>query len=305
MAKHDYDVIIIGAGTAGMTAALYVLRNGKSALLIERETIGGQIALSPKVENYPSIKEISGAELSNNLFDQVVAFGADVEIEEVTGIEKLEDGSFEVTTDYNKYIGGAVIIAAGLKHRDLGLEREEKFLGKGIYYCALCDGPFYADREVAVIGGGNTALQYAILLSDICKKVTIVTTGDHFSGEPANVERLSQRKNIEHISNRLTVSFIGDDKFEGINLRETHGTATEELKVDAIFVAIGQVTDNARYANLVELDSHGFIVAGEDTVTSCDGIYVAGDCRVKAVRQLTTAVADGANAAMRALEYIK
>lgn len=305
MAKHDYDLIVIGAGTAGMTAALYALRNGKSVLLLERESVGGQIALSPKVENFPSIKEISGAEFSDNLFEQIVAIGADIEIEEVLGIEKLEDDGFAVTTDYKKYTGGAVVIAAGLKHRDLGLTGEEKFLGKGIYYCALCDGPFYADREVAVIGGGNTALQYAILLSDICKKVTVVTVGDHFSGEPANVKRLEQRSNIEVKHGKLSVSILGDDAFEGLALRDTHGTATEELRVDAIFVAIGQVTDNARYQNLVELDSHGFIVADESTCTTCDGIYVAGDCRVKAVRQLTTAVGDGANAAIAALKYIE
>ncbi len=303
MAQYDYDIIIIGAGTAGMTAALYVLRNGKRALLLERETIGGQIALSPKVENIPSIKEISGSEFSDNLFEQIVAIGADVEIEEVQEIVKTDEG-FSVITDYRTYTCGAVIIAAGLRHRDLGLPNEEKFLGKGIYYCALCDGPFYAEKDVAVIGGGNTALQYAILLADICKSVTIVTAGADFSGEPANVERLNKRSNVIVKHNLLTIDVIGSDKFEGLVLRDAHGRDTHELHVDAAFIAIGQVTDNRRYANLVELDSHGFIIADESTETSCAGIYVAGDCRTKTVRQLTTAIGDGANAAVAALNYI-
>ncbi len=303
MAQYDYDIIIIGAGTAGMTAALYVLRNGKRALLLERETIGGQIALSPKVENIPSIKEISGSEFSDNLFEQIVAIGADVEIEEVQEIVKTDEG-FSVITDYRTYTCGAVIIAAGLRHRDLGLPNEEKFLGKGIYYCALCDGPFYAEKDVAVIGGGNTALQYAILLADICKSVTIVTAGADFSGEPANVERLNKRSNVIVKHNLLTIDVIGSDKFEGLVLRDAHGHDTHELHVDAAFIAIGQVTDNRRYANLVELDSHGFIIADESTETSCAGIYVAGDCRTKTVRQLTTAIGDGANAAVAALNYI-
>ena len=301
--NYDYDIIVIGAGASGMTAALYALRAGKKVLIIEKETVGGQISFSPRVENFPTIKEISGQDLSDRLFDQIMAQGVDFELETVMGIERLEKG-FKVVTDYHSYTSKAVIIAAGVKHRHLGLPREEEFIGNGVYYCALCDGAFYEGEEVMLIGDGNSALQYALYLSNICKKVTVVTLFDYFAGETMLVDRLKAKDNVEIIMGYASKEFIGSDKFEGILFKETYGDKTMEIRKKAVFVAIGQVADNKKFENVVDLDKQGFIIAGEDTKTKTEGIYAAGDCRTKGVRQLTTAVGDGANAATQACSYI-
>lgn len=301
--NYDYDIIVIGAGASGMTSALYALRAGKKVLIIEKETVGGQISFSPRVENFPTIKEISGQDLSDRLFDQIMAQGVDFELETVMGIERLEKG-FKVATDYHSYTSKAVIIAAGVKHRHLGLPREEEFIGNGVYYCALCDGAFYEGEEVMLIGDGNSALQYALYLSNICKKVTVVTLFDYFAGETMLVERLKAKDNVEIIMGYASKEFIGSDKFEGILFKETYGDKMLEIRKKAVFVAIGQVADNKKFENVVDLDKQGFIIAGEDTKTKTEGIYAAGDCRTKGVRQLTTAVGDGANAATQACSYI-
>ena len=302
--NYDYDVIVIGAGASGMTAALYALRAGKSVLIIEKETVGGQISFSPRVENFPTIKEISGQDLSDRLFDQIMDQGVAFELETVEKIEKLDEKGFKVTTDYHVYTSKAVIIATGVKHRHLGLQREDEFIGRGVYYCALCDGAFYEGKDVVLIGDGNSALQYALYLSNICSKVTVVTLFDYFAGESLLVERLKARSNVEIIMGYASTSFLGQDKFEGIAFKETYGDKTMEIKTNAVFVAIGQVPDNKKFENVVDLDKQGFIIATEDTLTKTEGIFVAGDCRTKSVRQLTTAVGDGANAATAACNYI-
>ena len=298
------DIIIIGGGTAGMTAALYALRNNKTVLLLEPESIGGQIASSPRVENFPTIESLSGAELSDRLYTQIEKMGAVLEMERAEKIEKNADGTFTVTTDYGTHNAKSVIIAAGVKHKTVGLPNEEDMVGNGVSYCAVCDGAFYSGEEVALVGDANTALQYAILLSGYCKKVYVCTWMDRFFGDKAHVDVLLSRENVEWIKNVNLIGLEGEDELTACVFEDRANGGTMTLPVKACFIAIGQVPDNEAFANLVDLDKMGYIVAGEDCRTKTDGVYVAGDCRTKAVRQLTTAAADGAIAALAACAYV-
>lgn len=300
-----YDVIVIGAGAAGMTSALYALRNSKTVLVLESETLGGQIANSPRLENYPSIRMISGEEFADNLYNQIIDLGADLEIEKVIGIEKLGEGNFKVKTEYNEYSAKSVIIAAGVKHKHLRTKSErDDLVGKGVYYCAICDGAFYKGQEVAVIGDANTALQYALLLSSYCKKVYIYTLFDKFFGDRAHVKALMSKENIEWRPQTSVTDFIGDKELKAIEYKDKDGNiCTHELP--AVFVAIGQVPDNKAFTNVVDLDQMGYIVSDENCKTKTEGVYVAGDCRTKSVRQVVTAVADGGVAATNATLYIE
>lgn len=298
------DIIIIGAGTAGMTAALYALRNGKSVLLLESETVGGQIANSPRVENFPTVKAISGSDLSDKLFEQVTALGAGFELEKVKSVFKRENGTFEVKTDYGTHEGKSVIIATGVKHKKIGVEREDELAGSGVSYCAVCDGAFYSDEEVALVGDANTALQYSILLSNYCKKVYVCTWMDKFFGDKALVDTLLKKNNVEWIKNVTLTAFEGEDELSAC-VFDNHATGEKlRLPVKACFVAIGQIPDNKTFENLVDLDKNGYITADETCTTKTPGVFVAGDCRTKAVRQLTTAAADGAVAALAACRYL-
>ena len=285
-----------------MTAALYSLRSGKSVLVLEKENFGGQIANSPRVENFPSIKEISGIDLSNNMFEQISDLGAEFELEDVEKIEKVDD-HFLVTTNYNTYEAKAVIIASGVHHRKIGVSGEDDLVGKGVSYCAVCDGAFYKDQDVALIGDANTALQYALLLSNYCKSVHICTLFDHFFGEDILVKRIKERENIKITHNLSLQKFNASDSLESLEFEDTQTHEKVIVPCAAVFIAIGQIPDNDKFANLVELNK-GYIVTDDLCHTSTPGIYAAGDCRVKAVRQLTTAVADGAIAAVEAVKYI-
>lgn len=296
------DIIVIGGGAAGMTAALYALRSGKSVLVLEKENFGGQIANSPRVENFPSIKEISGVDLSSNMFDQICSLGAEFELEDVVGIEKVDD-HFVVTTDYNKYQSSAVIIASGVHHRKIGVDGEDELVGKGVSYCAVCDGAFYKDQDVVLIGDANTALQYALLLSNYCKSVHICTLFDHFFGEDILVKRIKDRANIKVTHNLSLQKFNYHESLESLDFMDTQTKEMINVPCAACFIAIGQVPNNERFANLVELD-HGYIVTDDACKTATAGVFAAGDCRSKKIRQLTTAVADGAIAAVEAVNYI-
>ena len=300
-----YDLIVIGAGAAGMTSALYALRNNKTVLVLEGESLGGQIATSPRLENYPSIKEISGEKFADNLFEQITALGAELEIDRVTGVEKVDGKFFKVTTEYGEYQSKSVVIASGVKHKHLRTKSDrEDLVGKGVYYCAICDGPFYKDREVAIIGDANTALQYSLLLASYCKKVYVYTLFDKFFGDKALVKALHAKENIEWRPNTSVTDFIGENELKAIEYKDKDGnTCTHEIP--AVFVAIGQVPDNKAFANLVDIDSMGYIVADESCKTKTEGLFVAGDCRTKAVRQVATAVSDGAIAATNASLYIE
>ena len=300
-----YDIIIIGAGAAGMTSALYALRNGKKVLVLEGESLGGQIATSPRLENFPSIKEISGEAFADNLYEQIDALGAEVEIEKAVRIEKKAEGDFLVHTEYGQYEGRSVIIAAGVKHKHLKTRHgREDLVGKGVYYCAVCDGPFYKGQEVALVGDANTALQYALLLSGYCKKVYMYTLFDKFFGDANLVKAVRAKENIEVRPDTSVVDFIGDDELKAIEYTDKDGNLCRQ-EIPAVFVAIGQVPDNGAFANVADLDEAGYIVADENCKTRTPGVFVAGDCRTKAVRQVSTAVSDGAIAATNASLYLE
>ena len=297
-----YDVIIIGGGPAGLTAAVYARRANKSALVIEKGTFGGQITYSPKVENIPGFLALSGNEFAEKLIEQAMEQGADVECAEVT---EIIDGEIKtVVTDSGNFEGKSVIVATGAKHRMLGLEREHDFVGEGISFCAVCDGAFYAGKTVAVIGGGNSALQEALMLSDLCQKVYVVQNLDRLTGEVKLREMLAQKKNVEIILGTTVESLMGESTLNGIVIKS--GEERKTLLIDGMFVAIGQVPQNKPFENIIDLDSYGYAAAGEDCLPKAktDGIFVAGDCRTKAVRQVTTATADGAVAALAACRYI-
>ena len=296
------DIIVIGGGAAGMTAALYAKRSGKTVKIFEKESFGGQIASSPKVENFPSIKEISGLELSNNMFEQIMELGVEFECEDVLEI-KQENDCFTVITDYNTYLTKSVIIAAGVKHRTINIPHEEELIGKGVSYCAVCDGAFYKGKDVAVIGDANTALQYTLMLSDICNKVYLCMLFDKFFADQTLVDRLKEKENIIVTKEISLKEFLYKEELTGLKFESTKTSKEVIFNVDACFIAIGQVPNNERYKNLVDLDDKGYILS-TDTTTKTPGIYVAGDCRTKQVRQLTTAVGDGAIAAMNAVNYI-
>lgn len=297
-----FDITIIGCGVAGMTAALYSLRANKKVLILEKESYGGQIAKSPLIENFPTKKSASGSELADELFEQIMELGVEFELENVEKIEP-KDGMFIITTDYNKYESKTVIIANGVKPRTLGLDDEDKFLGNGVYYCAVCDGPFFAGQDVVLVGDGNSAMQYALMLSGYCNKVTMVTMFDKFFGEKVLEQKLRTTKNIEIIPNAVAAKLIGDDKLSAVQFK-TGDEQTFEIATNALFVAIGQLPDNEKFSNVVDLDKNGYIVATEETTTKTAGVFVAGDTRTKSVRQVTTAVADGATASVCAVNYI-
>lgn len=297
-----YDIIIIGAGTAGLSAAIYGLRAGKKVLVLEQLSYGGQIVNTPEIENYPGIKNISGFDFATGLYEQATALGAEVRYEQVTGI--ADGAEKQVTTTEGTYSCKAIIIATGAKNRPLGLEREEELIGGGVSYCATCDGAFYKNHPVAVNGGGNTALEDALFLSNSCSKVYLIHRRDSFRGEAKQVEQLKAKENVEFVLNATVTALLGEDQVEGVEVTDKISGEKRTLQVDGLFIAIGQMPENAVFAPLIKLDEAGYMVAGEDCRTNVEGIYAAGDCRTKTVRQLTTAAADGAVAALAACAYI-
>lgn len=298
-----YDIIIIGAGCAGLTASIYAARAGKSALVLESESIGGQISFSPRVENYPGIKQISGSELADNLYDQAVALGIEIDFTTVRQIIPREK-SFEIVTEEESLECKSVIVATGVKHRKLKIEGEDRLSGKGISHCAICDGAFFKGADVAVVGGGSAALQSAELLSSNCKKVYLIHRRNSFRGEESLLRRLSKKENVEFVLNSAICKLNGTDALSSVVVRDVNSGEETELSVNGLFVAVGQIPDNRSFADVIQLDEYGYIVAAEDCKTSMSGIFTAGDCRTKSIRQLTTAAADGAVSALGACSYI-
>lgn len=292
-----YDIIIIGAGPAGLTAALYALRANKKIIIFEAKTFGGQIINASKIVNYPGIQEVSGFDYATTLYNQVKKLGAEIKYETVLRVEKDKT----VITNKDKYKAKSVIIATGAENRKLNIDGENKFIGKGVSYCATCDGNFFKGMDVAVVGGGNTAIADALYLSDIVNKVYLIHRREEFRGEPKKVEELKNKKNVELVLNSNVVKINGEDKVESIEVENT-SNERKTINVSGIFIAVGQDPKNAIFNNVVELNDKGYIISEDGVHTSTEGIYVAGDTREKVLRQLTTAVSDGSIAATIAIK---
>lgn len=295
-----YDTIVIGGGTAGMTAAIYLLRAGKKVLLLESTALGGQITASARIENFPGLYGISGVEYADKLAEQVYQFGGEIEPVEVNGAARRGSTFTVTTTDEDRYEARSLIIASGAAHRHLGLEREEGLAG--ISYCAVCDGAFYKGKDVAVVGGGNAAVQSALSLAELCKSVTLIHRREGFRCEPVLLERLKKLPNVTLRTGGVVHRLLGEEHLNALELK--FGDALETLPIDGLFIAVGQQPANEPFKELVELDEAGYILAGEDCLTATPGVFAAGDCRTKNVRQLATAAGDGAVAGLAASAYL-
>ena len=300
-----YDIIVIGGGPAGMTAALYALRNGKSVLVLEKHGFGGQITYSPKVENYPGTIQMSGNEFADKLLEQILALGAEVELEKAVAVEEADGHKLVKTEEGNAFEAMAVVIATGVKHRMLGLPGENELVGNGISFCAVCDGDFFSGQTVCVAGGGNSALQEAILLAEKCWEVIILQDLPELTGEETLQKILRSRSNVTIETNRKIVGVQANgDGLTGVTVADRITGAERTIPCEGLFIAIGLIPENEPFADLAELNGYGYFASGEDCLTRTPGVYVAGDCRSKAIRQLTTACADGAVAALAACRYV-
>lgn len=300
-----YDIIVVGGGPAGMTAALYALRNGKRVLVLEKNGFGGQIAYSPKVENYPGSLQLSGSELAEKMLDQILAQGAEVELEKAVSVEDLGDRKTVRTEEGGAYDCRALILAPGVKHRLLGLPGEEELIGSGISFCAVCDGDFYRNQTVCVAGGGNSALQEAILLADKCRQVILLQDLPEFTGEKRLQELLFRRPNVRaRVNVRITGLALEEGQLVGLETEDRITGQPISEACDGLFVAVGLIPENEAFAGLARLDDFGYFASDESCTTASPGVFVAGDCRSKRVRQVTTANADGAVAAIAACRYI-
>lgn len=298
------DIIIVGGGPAGLTAAIYIERAGKHAIVYEGAAVGGQIVTAANVVNYPGIKSISGADFALDLFEQAKALGAEIRFEKVVGIQNKGDKHKVVKTDKGEIECKAVILATGAQNRKLGVNGEDRLLGKGVSYCATCDGMFFKGKEVAVVGGGNAALEDALYLSNSCKKVYLIHRRNELRGSEGTAQELKKRKNVEFVLEANVTKLVGEKSLEQIEVTKLDGTKLL-LNVSGLFIAVGQVPGNGAFANLITLDNFGYVAAGEDCKTNIPGIFVAGDARTKMVRQLTTAGADGSTAGLSAVNYIR
>ena len=298
-----YDIVIVGAGPAGMTAAIYARRAARTVLVLEALSYGGQILNTPDIENYPVEAHISGFDFSTRVYEQAKGLGAEFAFEKVTELRR-EDDAYTVVTTKNAYRAKAVILATGSENRKLGLEDEARLTGKGVSYCATCDGNFYRNKVVAVVGGGNTALEDALYLADLAKQVYLVHRRDSFRGDDTNAKRLMERENVEIIYNANVTKLIAEKRLKAIEVTDKLDGSVRTSELNGLCVAVGRVPENQNFAHLVKLDDAGYVVAGEDCHTQAPGVFVAGDNRTKSLRQLVTATADGAMAATEAVKYL-
>lgn len=298
-----YDIIIIGAGPAGLTAAVYARRAEKSVLILEKGVFGGQMTFSPKIENYPGFNEISGNALAEKMIEQALNLGAEIDMGEVTHAE-LAGETKKVYTEDGMFEARTVIFATGAEHRKLGLAREDALIGSGISFCAVCDGAFFSGEDVAVIGGGNSALQEALLLSETAKSVTVVQNLPTLTGEMSLQSRLAEKSNVKIITDSVVSAYLGENEIEGVLIRNTATGSESRLECKGVFVAIGLVPSTDGFSDELKLDSLGYVISDESCTTGTPGVFVAGDCRTKSTRQITTASADGAVAALAACRYI-
>ena len=297
-----YDIIIIGAGPAGLTAAIYARRANKNVLVLEAKTYGGQIINTPSIENYPAAAHISGFDFATNLYNQVTELGAEIKFEKVTSI-KINNNIKIVETPDNKYEGKTIIIATGADNRKLGIEKEDEFVGKGISYCATCDGSFFKDKAVAVVGGGNTAIEDAEYLSDIVNKVYLIHRRDEFRADSVSINKLKEKNNVEFILNSKIKKLNGSEMLESIEV-EDNNQNIKTIPITGLFIAVGKIPENENFKEIINMDDKGYIISDELCHTNIDGIFVAGDNREKSLRQLVTATSDGAVAATEAIKYI-
>ena len=299
-----YDIIIIGAGPAGLTAAIYARRASKSVLVLEALSYGGQIINTPDIENYPAAMRISGYDFATKVYEQAQELGAEFVFEKAVGIKDNGDTK-EVITDDNTYTAKAIIIATGSENRKLGVENEDKLVGRGISYCATCDGAFYRGKKVAVVGGGNTALEDALYLADLAETVYLIHRRDAFRGDESTVNALKERNNVKFIYNSNVTKLIAEKRLTAIEVTDKNTQEVTTIELNGLFVAVGRIPENQNFAQLIKLDDSGYVSAGEDCITNVPGIYAAGDNRTKSVRQLVTAAADGAVAATEAVRFVQ
>lgn len=297
-----YDILIIGSGPAGVTASIYAARANKKVLVFEKEAFGGLITHSPKIENYPGFNSISGLDLADKFIAQAMDLGVNFEFDNILEVKK-EDNNFILIGENNTYTGRSVILATGSKHRMLNLPNEETLTGHGISYCAVCDGPFFINEDVVIVGGGNSAQQEAILLAGYCKRVTMIQNLEKLTGEASGIELINKTENITVLYNKKVIELIGTEKLEAIVIEDTKTLEKEVIKTNGLFVAIGHMANNEPFKNICSLDENGFIIS-EECKTMVDGLYVAGDCRQKNIRQISTAIADGTLAAIMTINYL-
>ena len=292
---NNYDIIIVGAGPAGLTAAIYAARAKKKVLVLEAKSYGGQIIEALDIENYPAAMHINGFDLATNMYNQAKELNAEIKFEKV--VEVTSD--LNVITNKDSYKAGAIILATGSDHRKLDLPNENELIGKGVSYCATCDGNFYRGKNVAVVGGGNSALEEALYLSNICNQVYLIHRRDTFKGDQKSVDQINEKANIKTILNTNVVKINGTERLESIELNNG-----EVLNISGLFIAVGLIPENENFAKLINLNEYGYVIANEDCTTNVPGIFVAGDCRTKELRQLVTATSDGAVAAVNAIKYL-